>query len=142
MTSPKPANSNIPIPDGSIVVPFGPDKPESTQSVRISPMTQDPHTKPKHTEGELKPHPKNGRKLMCGDTPVAVAQSIVGNPPEAWANARKLMLGWNFHDRLVKALELSQKSLANCTPTCEIDGPKPMPIIAQLLADIEKAEKE
>jgi len=35
---------------------------------------------------------------------------------------------------LVKALELSQKWLANCIPVCEISGPKPLPVIAAALA--------
>lgn len=34
---------------------------------------------------------------------------------------------------LIAALELSQKWLVQCVPVCQIDGPKPLPVIAALL---------
>lgn len=38
---------------------------------------------------------------------------------------------------LLDALKLAQLWLANCMPTGDIDGPKPLPVIAAVLAKVE-----
>lgn len=47
----------------------------------------------------------------------------------------------NLHPVLVDALKLAQRWLANCMPIVELDGPKPLPVIAEALALAEKVEE-
>jgi hypothetical protein len=41
--------------------------------------------------------------------------------------------------RLVDVLKLAELWLCNCVPTVELDGPKPLPVIAAAIADLDAA---
>jgi hypothetical protein len=43
--------------------------------------------------------------------------------------------------RAVEALEIAQHWLANSMPVVELEGPKPLPVIAAALAEIEETLK-
>lgn len=62
--------------------------------------------------------------------------ATVPKPEVAEANAAFIVRACNAHDELLAALKLAQLWLANCVPVIELDGPKPLPVIAAALAKV------
>ena len=81
--------------------------------------------------------------ISSPDGLVATIRYETGTPERRTANARLITAAPD----LLKACQLAQRWLANCVPTAELDGPKPLPVIAAALAkaqgaDAAKAAKE
>jgi hypothetical protein len=47
--------------------------------------------------------------------------------------AAELVAMVNEREEAIKVIKLAQRWLANCVPVADLDGPKPMPVIAAFL---------